>query len=173
MKRARSAPRCLDWALRHLVELNNRIEGGIARSEWCDTVATLGVQALLSEPGAAVKALIKRAEIERVCVKDLQSALSTLDWAVTIDPESTEAWQAIVTTGTTAKDWRRVVKALGRQARFLTDPKAQADTFVRMGRLYWEHFRDRELAGDAYEARRVCFPTLLTPCWLRSLIIPT
>ena len=97
-----------------------------------------------------------------MCLKDLQSALSTLDWAVSIDPESTEAWQAIGDDRHIGKGLEAGVKRLGGK-RASWRSKGSGGHLRKNGPTVLGHFQDHELARDAYAQAMGLLPDALDP----------
>lgn len=111
-----------------------------------------GELATETEPQAIARAALRLGEVLEHRMNVPEKALVAYERALTADPEFRPARDARVRLLTEAKDWKRLVDELGKEAEASSDPKLSIGALLRAGEIWQTELGAAQKAIECFEA---------------------
>jgi len=121
----------------HFEEIAKLIEGELATEK---------------DPKAIARAALRLGEVLEHRMNTADKALVAYERALTADPEFRPARDARVRLLTEARDWKRLVEELGKEAEASSDPKLAISALLRAGEIWQTELGAAQKAIECYEA---------------------
>jgi tetratricopeptide (TPR) repeat protein len=121
----------------HFEEIAKLIEGELATEK---------------DPKAIARAALRLGEVLEHRMNVADKALVAYERALTADPEFRPARDARVRLLTEAKDWKRLVEELGKEAEASSDPKLAISALLRAGEIWQTELGAAQKAIECFEA---------------------
>jgi len=105
-----------------------------------------------TDPKAIARAALRLGEVLEHRMNTAEKALLAYERALTADPEFRPARDARVRLLTEAKDWKRLVEELGKEAEASSDPKLAIAALLRAGEVWQTELGAAQKAIECFEA---------------------
>lgn len=138
----------------HHLPARRALERKLTDKQHFEEIAKLieGELATETEPKAIARAALRLGEVLEHRMNAADKALAAYERALVADPEFRPARDARVRLLTEAKDWKRLVDELGKEAEATSDPKLAIGALLRAGEVWQTELGAAQKAIECFES---------------------